>query len=471
MRLAPILFSVASLSIGLIAQIIPGNSIATSINGGNTAPGEGTIWSIDNTARTATKLTISAALQADRPNCVTMLNGVAGYVGTNPLPANTPGNLYSIVVAGGAVTETKLNTTATAGGNVAQIALVGTDLWFTTQNATGTGGILQKVPAAGGPVTTVLDVSTLSGYTGLANALCAIGTKVYIGNFDSGAVATTPGCVVVYDTVANTGSVLATLPQGKYISGTTTFNTGLVHMQAVAGKLHLIGVYGDYLIMDTAGTVLSHVFSGSGTATAAVANLTNSGDYDPKTGDMILGSRDGAIDRVVSGQGAEKVIINVGTNATAANNSTTGFAHIPATTAAKDESVGGAGCATNGGFYLTDVPSGLPSAGNANYGVGCYSGTGGDLVAGLLTVAPQVPPLDLTPFGMAGCNLHLASILVTVPGTLTGTGNGLGQFSFGLPVPASGSGAVLYRQWAEIQVTKTNTLGIVVSNARKMTIL
>lgn len=453
---------------GLVAQIIPGNSVATVINAGTTL---GEMYQLDHTTRTSNALTISTALATDRTNCVLMTSPVTGFVGTNPLPANTPGNVYSITVSGSTVTETKLNSTATAGGNVAQIGIVGTNLWFTTQNATGTGGILQSVPAAGGPVTTALDLTTLSGWTGLANALCVVGTKVYVGAFDSSATAATPGCIAVYDTVANTGSVLVTLPPGKFVSGTSVFNTGLVHMQNVGGDIHAIGVYGDYLVYTTAGVLKSHEFSGAINGATTTTNLTNSADYDPNTGDMILGSRDGACDRVVSGQGAEKLILGVGSNPTATSNSVSGLSHVPAIVAAKDESYGGAGCPGNGGFYLTDVPSGLPTAGNTAFGIGVVSGNGGDPVACLISGGATIPPFDLSVIGMTACNLHLGAIVTNVPGALVGAGNGLGQFRFPLPIPASALGAVIYRQWAEVQITPTNTLGVVVSNARKTSIL
>ncbi len=52
---------------------------------------------------------------------------------------------------------------------------------------------------------------------------------------------------------------------------------------------------------------------------------------------------------------------------------------------------------------------------------------------------------------------------------LSGTGNGAGNVQRSLPIPAGISGT-LYRQWAEVQVTKTNPFGAVLSNARKMEI-
>lgn len=471
MRISTAILAIGLSASALAAQVAAGKSVATSVDVASPS-GTSSMWVVDHQSRSAIKLTISAALAAERCNCVLMANTAIGYVGTNPLPPNTPGNVYRITVTNSTVTETKLNTGPTAGGNVGQLGVVGTDLWFTTQDASGAGGILQKVPLAGGAVTKVLDLSLLTGYNGLANALCVVGTKVYVGTFDSGNLAATPGCIVVYDTATSTGSVLRQLPQGKFIGGSTPFNTALVAMQNVGGSIHCLGVYGDYLVFNTAGTLVSHDFSGFTADGWTTANLSNSFDFDPNTGDAIVGSRDGACDRLASGQSAEWVVTGIGTNPTTANNSLTGLAHLAATstTAATDVSYGGSGCAGVDGYKLTDAASGLPSAGNAAYRVGVYSGTGGDTVACLIASAQQAPPINLTSVGMDGCLLSVSSTIVAIVGKLAGTGNGVGTITFGLPIPASAVGVTLYRQWAEIQATKTNPLGVVVSNARKMTV-
>ena len=462
-------FSIAGLLLAsaVAAQVQPGQSVATVINATTT---QGEMFFLDHQTRTVKQLTLSTALATDRPNCVLMTTPVTGFVGTNPLPANTPANVYAITIAGTTVTETKLNTTATAGGNAAQIAPVGSTLYFTTQNATGAGGILQSVPVAGGPVTSVLDLTTLTGYVGLCNACCAIGTKVYTASFDSGTTAVT-GCVTVHDTVANTHAVLAQLPKGKGPSGTSFLNPGIVYMYAVANKLHLIGVYGDKLVMDAAtGAVDSHEFTGGISGTTSTINLTNSGAHDAATGDVIAGSRDGACDRWAGNGSAEKTILGVGSSATPTSNSVTGMAHFAATTTATDTHIGD-GCRGSGGMQATDAAAGLPSAGNANYALALYAGTGGDGVICFLAVGDQKPPLDLGGLGMTGCNLHLSGIAASIAGTLTGTGNGTGTLTVPLPLPASAAGFTLYRQWAEVQLgTKSNPLGVVMSNARRMAI-
>src|SRR5689334_20043704 len=94
--LARVLFVAASLATPCFAQILPGHSIATVAVTG--LPGE--MYDIDHQAGTATLLTISSTLATQVPNCVLMTNPVTGYVG-----ANTTGNVFSITVASGIVTE------------------------------------------------------------------------------------------------------------------------------------------------------------------------------------------------------------------------------------------------------------------------------------------------------------------------------------------------------------------------------
>lgn len=460
-----------SLATFLDAQAKPGESVAAVVVT-PTAPAvsTGEMYIVNHETNTATKLTLPAALVNERTNCVTMMGGPLGFVGTNPIqpaaPPFVPGNIYQITIAGTVVTATQLNTTPAAGPNVAQIALVGGKLYFVSQNASNTGGVLQSVSMGGGPVTTEVDLATVSGAVGLGNALCAIGTKVYVACFDSGATATT-GSVVVYDTTTSTASVLTQLPKGKYVSGTSTFNTGIVHAQAPAsmpGKLLLIGVYGDVLVMDAAnGNVLQHTFSGAIGATSTTVNLLNSGDWDPITEDVIVGSRDGWVERIVSGHAAEKIVPGVGSSATASQNSVVGLAHIPANAGADVTS--GAGCPGFGGYTLTDVGRGVPVAGNGAFQMACYSGDGGNNA--VLVIGVTNPGLDLSVIGMTNCILR-SSLDVTIPTVLTGTGAGLGKATIPFPIPAGVSGTI-FRQWVQVQAPgrTTNPLGLVLSNGRK----
>ena len=448
----------------------PGDSVCTvSVTG---APTVGEMYHINHTTNTATKLTLSAALTAERVNCVTMSSGTNGWVGTNPVVVG-PGKIFAISISGSTVTETLLGTAV--GPNLSQITRVGGNLYFCTQNATNTAGsgILQSVPVTGGTVATVSDLGTLAGWgltSGGANCITSIGTKVYAAAFDATTLAAQSGCVVVHDTVALTTAVLLQLPIGKGPSGTAFLNTAICYMQSTATRLHLFGIFGDYLQIDpSVPAVTSHVFGGAiGPTPSVVSAFCNSFDLDPNTGDLICGTRDGRVHRMTLAQMAQGVIPGVGSSPTAANNSVNGTAHIPALTLAADTSYGD-GCAGNGGFELTDVASGLPSAGNTAYQLGAYSGTGGDPVVCLISIAPSAP-IDLTAIGMPGCFLHIPGVNASIAGVLGGVGNGNGFVRFPLPIPVYAAGATLYRQWAEVQVTKTNLLGVVASQARKMEI-
>lgn len=442
-----------------------GNSVVTVTVAAATPQGE--MFEIDHQARTASKLTLSNAFATERPNCLTMADDARGWVGTNPLPANTPGNIFAISIDGaGNVTETKLNTTATAGGNVAQIAKVGSNLYFTTQNATGAGGILQHVPVAGGAVVTDVDLTTITGWNGLANSTAAIGTKVYVAAFDSGTAATT-GSLVEWDTVTNTGTVALQLPKGKFLSGTAVFNTGIVYMDVnpdLANQLILVGVYGDVLYVDTVTkTVVQHDYSGFGTGTAGVSNLLNSGAYDRHTRDIVVGSRDGHVERICAGHSAEKIVPNVGSMPAGSVN---GLANIPAVKGLDLNN--GAGCAGNGGFTLTSADAYLPTGGNAGFKFACYSGTGGHPC--VLGIGVSDPAFDLTPFGAPGCIVR-SNLVLNLPAMLAGTGNGAGTASIAFSVPVSLIGGTVFTQWIEIQtVTKSNPVGVTVSNGRRITI-
>ncbi len=448
----------------LASQATPGQSVMTATVAGATPPGE--MYIVDHQARSSTRLTLSAALAAERPNCVLMVSGSAGYVGTNPPVTTNPGNIYSIAISGTTVAETLLNTTATAGPNVAQLTVVGTNLYFTTQNAANTGGILQHMPIAGGAVVTDVDLLTVAGVNGLANSICAIGTKVYLGMFDSGATANT-GTLVQWDTVASAASVMLQLPKSQYVSGVNVFNVGPIHAVVDpdnANRIILVGVYGDILHVDVVtATVVRHDFSGAIAAGVVTLNLLNSADYDPRTRDLIVGSRDGHVERICNGHSAEKIIPGVGSSATLASNSVNGCSHIPAPVGTDYSN--GAGCPGTGGYTLTASDVYLPTQGNASFAFAAWSGVGGGLA--VFTIGSTNLNLDLGALGFSppGC-IYRSDLAVTLGLSLSGTGNGNGRATIAFPIPPALSGT-LYTCWIGVRATAPI---FVVSNGRQITV-
>lgn len=452
---------------GLVAplqsQATPGQSVFTVSVTGATPPGE--MYIVDHQARTSTPLTLSAALGAERPNCVLMVSGALGYIGTNPTVVTTPGNIYSISIAGNVVTETLLNTTPCAGPNVSQLAIVGTDIYFLTQDAANVGGILQHVPVAGGPVTTDIDLLSIVGVNGLGNSLCAIGTKVYAVTFDSGATANT-GTVVEWDTTTSTASIVLQLPKSMYVSGASVFNVGPIHTLVDplnANRIILVGVYGDVLHVDVvAGTVVRHDFSGAISGATVTINLLNSADFDPRTRDLIVGSRDGHAERICDGHSAEKIIAGVGSSATLTSNSVNGCSHIPAP--AGTDYTNGAGCPGDGGYTLTASDVYLPTPGNSAFQFGVWSGTGGGPVVFTLGVANLNLDLFALGYSPLGC-IYRSDLTISIGMSLSGTGNGGGSALLPLAIPPGAVGT-LYTCWVGVRSTPPV---IVVSNGRRLT--
>jgi hypothetical protein len=225
--------------------------------------------------------------------------------------------------------------------------------------------------------------------------------------------------------------------------------------------LILQGIYGDWLLVDgLQGKLLEHGFAGFPGPTSNLGNSFNSFDYDRRTGDFIVGSRDDHIERVVSYHCAEKIV-----KLAATTSSVNGVSHVDLGKG-HDRSTG-AGCPGSGGYTLTDVSYGLPNAGNSAFAFGVHSGYGGDPVS--LVFGLTDPKLDLSGVPMPGCVLH-TDFFLTIPLVLTGTGNGFGKARLPIAVPASALGVKLHRQWIEAQLggTKSNPAGIVVSNGREL---
>ena len=78
--------------------------------------------------------------------------------------------------------------------------------------------------------------------TNLTNALCAVGTKLYIGMWYLSGAATAGGEIIEYDTVTKKGVKLMDLPLGKYKgTGTSNYSFGIVNMHATSTGNHIEG--------------------------------------------------------------------------------------------------------------------------------------------------------------------------------------------------------------------------------------
>ena len=196
--------------------------------------------------------------------------------------------------------------------------------------------------------------------------------------------------------------------------------------------------------------------------------------FDPVAGDWIVGTREGTIERWVGDQQAEDKIVGLGTNPTATSNRVAGLHYFPVSTTPADVSYG-LGCEGNEGWTPTDSSFGAPVAGSTGFRFGLFSANPGDLVVLLLdfqnvTIGGVPLPADLTGLGAPGCFVRTGNLFSQFLVT-GGSGAGGGQATIPLALPANMTGLSFYRQWAELQATPTNGLGIVVSNARQLTVL
>lgn len=461
------------------AQVKPGQSIHTVA----VSAAASEIYVVDHQTQKATLLTIPSIFATDICNTVLMTTAVTGYIGTNIVATSgNTGNIYAFTLLNNTITLQNsgkpLNTGATAGNNVAQLAILNNRIYFCTQlyNSTAnsqTGGVLQSIPLAGGAVKTELDISTLQiPSTSLANALAIIGNVVYVATWDLSSTTTNGGELIAYDTTSQKAVLAMVLPRSKYVPSTTTIGCGIVSMHPypeVAGQLALAGVYGDLLIVDPDQKnnyqnpkVVSHQFTGNSTGTTY--NYTNSFFYDPTCKDFVVGTRDGAVDRWVDGASAEKIITGVGSNATATANSVNGSHYFPVTN--NHDYTIGAGCPGNG-YVPTDVALGAAVSPNPNFKFALFTGNGGSKYLLALGVQNKVSGGQTLPWKIPGtnCFLRMDPLVILASGTLSGSGAGLGTAVAPIPIPSGvPSGLTLYRQWA----MDMGSAGFVLSNAREI---
>ncbi len=461
---SPALPPILCLAMGLVsvpsanAQVKPGQYI-TTVAAGTGSSGKGEMYIIDPATRKATSLSLPTALQKN-VNCITLINPVQAYVGT--VGTGAPADLFRITITGTKVTATKLNSGALAGGNLAQIVPIGSTLYFTTQDSSNKGGVLQSVPSSGGKPTTLVNLgsSSLWPTNNLANAVAGFGNKVFIGTWGSNPV------ILAYNTSTKKLSKFVTLPKSKVLN--TFFYP--VNMQAgvIGGKLILAacGLYGDLAYFNLlTGKLIAHFVAGNDPSRTTLLkyNYSNSFVFNPDTGDWGIGTRDGAMDIVVpvgKGHAFQRAVDKLGSNPRITSNSVNGIAYVPA--GSKGYAPYGAGCAGNTNFTPTSGGFGIAKQGSTNFNFGVGSAAKG--VPALLLVGTAPLALDLTAAGAPGCFLRQNNIFI-LPTVTVGPKAGLGQ-AF-LPIPLPNVSATLYTQWGIVDAS-ANSLKVIFSDGRKL---
>jgi hypothetical protein len=457
------------LAASLAAQVPPGSYVAT-VGVGAAPATTGEMYLVDTASRKATQLTLPTELVTGVPNCVLMLTPVNGFVGTQGVNGTTPvpGDVFRITLAGTTVTASKLNTSPLGGYNVAQITLVGGNLWFTSADATTAsaswGGLLYRMPLAGGTPTLVETLNARTDWpsaTTTANALASDGKTVFIACWPGGEI-------YAHDVATSTSTRILTLPATK-LNNTTAFypvNAAMKYPAATSGLLAVCSLYGDVVTIDVAKKqVVSHWFHTSAVATG-MSNSKNAFAENPDHGDWGIGTRDGALDVLVpagNGHLGRRDVEGVGSSTTLTANSVNGLWY---SRAAGDYQPFGPGCPGSGAFTPTSVGRGAGKQGNTAFGFGVDGTLGGTSVAVLILGASNTAPfpIDLTAAGAPGCFLRQDPLLM-VPVATGGLANGLGSGT--LPVPLPSVPLTLHTQWAVVD-TAANRLGLAFSDSRTL---
>ncbi len=440
------------------AQVKPGQYVVTvAVGSGTTAKGE--MYLIDPATRKATALTLPKALQPN-VNCITLINPVQAYVGT--VGTGGPADIFRISITGTKVTATKLNSSALAGGNLAQIVPLGSTLYFTTQDSANKGGVLQSVPASGGKPTTLVNLGTSSLWpTGnLANAVAGFGNQVFIGTWSANPV------ILAYNTSTKKLSKFLTLPRSKVLN--TYFYPVNMQTGVIGGKLTLAvcGLYGDLAYFNLlTGKLIAHYVAGNDPSRSTLTkyNYSNSFVFNADMGDWAIGTRDGAMDIVAptgKGQVFQRAVDKLGSDPKILLNSVNGIAYMPAKT--KGYAPYGGGCAGNTNFTPTSSGFGIAKQGSTNFSFGV--GSAAHKVPALLLVGTAPLALDLTAAGAPGCFLRQNNIFI-LPTLTAGTKAGLGQ-AF-IPIPLPNVSATLYTQWGIVDAS-ANSLKVIFSDGRKL---
>ncbi len=446
-------------------------------------PTPGELYLIDPGALKAYKLKLPSAIASKKGlNSVRAVNPVMGFITTIDSASTAPasaGDLYRYVITSSGVNMTKLNTSPFTGGNLAQVAIYGNKLYLTSQNPSGNDGILWSVPMSGGAPKIEVDFSKVQGYGGLANACIEFNNKIYVASWPWKKNNVYMQQLWEYDPATKKVAKVMDLPRSKYTTYLYVVNMTVDTKQKL---LVLVGLYRDVVYIDPVNKkVVKHFLAGtySKRYNKMFYNLSllNSCAYNPDTGDVALGTRTGHFDLATGSHGTFNLVPGVGSNRIANRNSVSGLTYLPAAGTLMDYTYGdgwrGSQDSTyyKNQYYFMNVNLGLPFAGQ-KWGAHAHNGLGGTFAFLILGTSNTswggIPlPFDLTPLGAPGNYVRCSHDLVFTT-TLSGTGPGKGYAGLSWTVPTVAKGLSLYYQWYMIDA-KANTLGLVVSNARKAT--
>ena len=435
---------------------------------------KGEMYLIDPLTLKAQALTLPSFLGKVGLNSITEISPVMGYVTTiDGAPGTSPpsrGDLYRYILAGTKANLTKLNTKPFTGGNLAQVAQIGADLYVCSQDSANQNGYLWSVPVLGGAPKLLVDFNKIPGYAGLANALTVFNGKLYLATWPSGKP--TKNQLWEYDPAAKKITKVMELPKGLY--STYVYPVHLTVDQK-RRTLVLIGLYRDIVHIDPVTKKVVQYMAGNhrtSTGKPYYYNFLNSGTYNPDTGDIALGTRRGGMDLLTGSHGALDLVPGVGSGPKSYHNSVTGLAYFPVGGHCVTYGDGGLGspAAATYRFWPIQVNLGLPMAGGS-FGFHLHNATGGAPALLFLGVSKSswggIPlPFDLGLLGAPGNFLRCSGEAILTL-TAAGRGPGKGKAEVRIPsIPLSARGSTLYSQWLILD-QGANALGLVVSNARE----
>ncbi len=431
----------------------------------------GQLWITDGNRAVSRRVTLPSLFNTTGINALlvttvsTTTGTIYGYLSTIKRGTSV-GDVYyfNIKPAGSGYAMTylrRLNTTAFSGGNLAQLYYYRGRIYTVHQNSSRKGAVISSVPTGGGPVKIEKDLTTVSGFQGIGNAMAGIGSDLYVATWNSasGGQEQLWRWSITTHATAKVGVLPKTLSTGSFY--------GPVNLQVYAGYyLVAIGVYGDVAwIRKTNGSVYRHYHTGTWNASRKKynINLLNSGCINYNTYDWWLGSRDAALDVLSRSHGANQVAL-LGASRAA---SVTAIAYLRERTGyAYCYGDGGKG---TGGFYPVQVYLGTPHL-NMWWRLRLYGAPGHvpailGFGASRTQWGPLRLPFDLGPLGAPG-NFIRSAFDVAFGWTTSGSGAGKGKLYVMVRIPNNPTliGGWFYTQWLIIDRT-ANPLGVTMSNA------